>query len=145
MRCDRLSQSVCLVPSFGTQASQYFEIKLIMASNKPKQPTQGNRMAVTSSNESKQPERRRSGTINLRVGEAQKEVIERAAAIQGKSRTEFILDAAYRSATSFLLDRKFFLVDDATFEAFERQLEAEPDPQQLTALKALLERPAPWD
>ena len=28
---------------------------------------------------------------------------------------------------------------------FERQLEAEPDPQQLTALKALLERPAPWD
>jgi len=115
-----------------------------MASNKPKQPTQGSRMAVTSSNESKQPERR-SGTINLRVGEAQKEVIDRAAAIQGKSRTEFILDAAYGEATSFLLDRKFFLVDDATFEAFERQLEAEPDPQQLTALKALLERPAPWD
>lgn len=101
-------------------------------------------MAVTSSNETKQPERR-SGTINLRVGEAQKEVIDRAAAIQGKSRTEFILDAAYRSATSFLLDRKFFLVDDATFEAFERQLEATPDPQQLTALRALLERPAPWD
>ena len=102
-------------------------------------------MAVTSSNESKQPERRRSGTINLRVNEAHKEVIDRAAAIQGKSRTEFILDAAYRSATSFLLDRKFFLVDDATFEAFERQLEATPDLQQLRALKALLERPAPWD
>ncbi len=109
-------------------------------------------MAVTGSNETKQPQRR-SGTINLRVGEVQKEVIdsaeptlcERAAAIQGKSRTEFILDAAYRSATSFLLDRKFFLVDDATFEAFERQLEAAPDPQQLKALKALLERPAPWD
>ena len=116
-----------------------------MASNKPKQPTQESRMAVTSSNESKQPERRRSGTISLRVNEAHKEVIDRAAAIQGKSRTEFILDAAYRSATSFLLDRKFFLVDDATFEAFERQLEATPDLQQLRALKALLERPAPWD
>ncbi len=112
---------------------------------------------------------RRSGTINLRVGEVQKEAItstvgyandsaeptlcERAAAIQGKSRTEFILDAAYTEATSFLLeacawsndDRKFFLVDDATFEAFERQLEAAPDQLQLTALKALLERPAPWD
>jgi uncharacterized protein (DUF1778 family) len=104
---------------------------------------------------------RRSGTINLRVGEVQKEAItstvgyandsaeptlcERAAAIQGKSRTEFILDAAYTEATSFLLDRKFFLVDDATFEAFERQLEAAPDPLQLKALKALLERPAPWD
>jgi uncharacterized protein (DUF1778 family) len=92
----------------------------------------------------KQPERR-SGTINLRVGEVQKEAIDRAAAIQGKSRTEFILDAAYTEATSFLLDRKFFLVDDTTFEAFERQLEAAPDPQQLQALKALLERPAPWD
>ena len=47
----------------------------------------------------KQP---RSGTINLRVGAAQKDAIDccrrrqafRAAAIQGKSRTEFILDAA---------------------------------------------------
>jgi uncharacterized protein (DUF1778 family) len=92
----------------------------------------------------KQPERR-SGTINLRVGEMQKEAIDRAAAIQGKSRTEFILDAAYTEATSFLLDRKFFLVDDITFEAFERQLEAAPDPQQLQALKALLERSAPCD
>jgi uncharacterized protein (DUF1778 family) len=95
-------------------------------------------------NKTTKPERR-SGTINLRVAEVQKEAIDRAAAIQGKSRTEFILDAAYTEATSFLLDRKFFLVDDATFEAFERQLEAAPDPQQLKALKALLERPAPWD
>lgn len=95
-------------------------------------------------NKTTQPERR-SGKINLRVGEVQKEAIDRAAAIQGKSRTEFILDAAYTEATSFLLDRKFFLVDDATFEAFERQLEATPDPLQLKALKALLERPAPWD
>ena len=95
-------------------------------------------------NKTTQPERR-SGTINLRVGEVQKEAIDRAAAIQGKSRTEFILDAAYTEATSFLLDRKFFLVDDATFEAFERQVEAAPDPLQLKALKALLERPAPWE
>jgi uncharacterized protein (DUF1778 family) len=95
-------------------------------------------------NKTKQPERR-SGTINLRVGEVQKEAIDRAAAIQGKSRTEFILNAAYTEATSFLLDRKFFLVDDATFEAFEKQLEATPDPLQLKALKALLERPTPWD
>jgi uncharacterized protein (DUF1778 family) len=103
-------------------------------------------------NKTKQPERR-SGTINLRVGEAQKEAIDsaeptlcdRAAAMQGKSRTEFILDAAYSEATSFLLDRTFFLVDDATFEAFERQLEAAPDHRQVTAFTALLERPAPWD
>jgi uncharacterized protein (DUF1778 family) len=95
-------------------------------------------------NKTKQPERR-NGTINLRVGEVQKEAIDRAAAIQGKSRTEFILDAAYTEATSFLLDRKFFLVDDETFEAFERQLEAAPDSLQLEALKALLDRPAPWD
>lgn len=88
---------------------------------------------------------RRNSTINLRVGDVQKEAIDRAAALQGKSRTEFILDAAYTEATSFLLDRKFFLVDDATFDAFEKQLEAEPNPLQLTALKALLERTAPWD
>jgi uncharacterized protein (DUF1778 family) len=44
-------------------------------------------------NKTKQPERR-NGTINLRVGDVQKEAIDRSAAIQGKSRTEFILDAA---------------------------------------------------
>jgi uncharacterized protein (DUF1778 family) len=99
---------------------------------------------IMTTNTTKLSERRNS-TISLRVGEVQKEVIDRAAAIQGKSRTEFILDAAYTEATSFLLDRKFFLVDDATFEAFERQLEAAPDPLQLKALKALLDRPAPWD
>ena len=106
-----------------------------MTTNKPKQPA------------------RHSGKISLRVSEVQKEAIDLAAAIQGKSRTEFILDAAYTEATSFLLERlavydsnrKFFLVDDATFEAFEKQLEATPDPLQLTALKALLDRPAPWD
>ena len=90
-----------------------------------------------------QQSERRNNTINLRVGEAQKEAIDRAAAIQGKSRTEFILDAAYQEATSFLLDRKFFLVDDEKFEAFERQLEA-TTPSHLK-MKALLERSAPWD
>ena len=90
-----------------------------------------------------QQSERRNNTINLRVGEAQKEAIDRAAAIQGKSRTEFILDAAYQEATSFLLDRKFFLVDDEKFEAFERQLEA-TTPSHLK-IKALLERSAPWD
>ena len=98
-----------------------------------------------------QQSERRNNTINLRVGDAQKETIDccrgrqavRAAAIQGKSRTEFILDAAYQEATSFLLDRKFFLVDDEKFEAFERQLEA-TTPSHLK-MKALLERSAPWD
>ena len=90
-----------------------------------------------------QQSERRNNTINLRVGEAQKETIDRAAAIQGKSRTEFILDPAYQEATSFLLDRKFFLVDDEKFEAFERQLEA-TTPSHLK-MKALLERSAPWD
>ena len=59
----------------------------------------------------------------------------------------FPVDRAYSvmKIPSLLLDHKFFLVDDATFEAFERQLEAAPDPLQLQALKALLDRPAPWD
>ncbi len=54
-----------------------------------------------------------------------------------------LVRAAYQEATSCILDRKFFLVDDAAFEAFERQLEATtPDRQKL---KALLDRIAPWD
>ena len=86
-----------------------------------------------------------SDTINLQMGNVQKKTIEQAAAIQNKSPTEFILDTAYNEATKLLLDRKLFLVDDDTFETFEQQLEATPNPQELKALRSLLKHTAPWD
>jgi hypothetical protein len=43
-------------------------------------------------------------------------LIDRAAKVAGKSRSEFMLDAAYHEATSVLLDRRQFLLDAKTFK-----------------------------
>jgi uncharacterized protein (DUF1778 family) len=51
---------------------------------------------------------RRGETINLRVSQRQKIVIDRAAAALGRNRSDFMLDAASREAESVLLDRRYF-------------------------------------
>ena len=46
----------------------------------------------------------RTRTINLRIGDERRALIDRAAEATGKDRTEFMLDAATREATTVLLD-----------------------------------------
>jgi uncharacterized protein (DUF1778 family) len=46
--------------------------------------------------------------INLRVSRNQKALIDRAAEVQGRSRSDFMLEAACREAESVLLDQRYF-------------------------------------
>ena len=69
--------------------------------------------------------------------------MEQAARIRGKNRTEFILDAAVREAQATISEQETILVDEATFEEFERLLEA-PVPST-GALKELFATKAPWE
>ena len=85
----------------------------------------------------------RGETINLRASAEQKALIDRAAARLGKSRTEFMLDAARRAAVNTLLDQRIFLLDDAEYNEFIACLDAPARP--ITALKELLATPAPWE
>ncbi|MBI0500576.1 DUF1778 domain-containing protein, partial [Dickeya dianthicola] len=50
--------------------------------------------------------------INIRAKASQRELIDVAAKLLSKSRTEFILDAACREAEDVLLDQRLFLVND---------------------------------
>jgi uncharacterized protein (DUF1778 family) len=83
------------------------------------------------------------GLINIRVSRAERHVIDRAAKLAGKTRSEFMLDAARRAAQESLLETTPFVVDSPAFERFKAMLEAPA--QSNERLKALLRKQAPWD
>lgn len=84
-----------------------------------------------------------SHTINLRASSAQKALIDRAASVLGKSRTEFMLESARDAAEKALLDRRLFLLDDAQFADFAAALDAPIEPGD--GLRRLLATPPPWE
>lgn len=85
----------------------------------------------------------RSATVNIRIEPRQRDLIDRAAAVLGKSRSAFMLDAAARSAEELLMDRTLFALDADQWEAFERALDASPadNPE----LRKLMRAKAPWE
>lgn len=87
--------------------------------------------------------RLRAENINLRVSRAQKTLIDRAAETQGRSRSDFMLDAACRQAESVLLDRRYFILNEKDFRRFERLLDAPP--KSNPRLARLLATKAPWE
>lgn len=85
----------------------------------------------------------RGVTINLRANERKRDLIDKAAEAVGKNRSEFMLDAACREATSVLLDQRLFLLDEKSFKQFTAALDKRPSDNP--RLKRLLTTKAPWD
>jgi uncharacterized protein (DUF1778 family) len=84
----------------------------------------------------------RGVTINLRADTRKRALIDRAAAAVGKNRSEFMLDAACREATSVLLDQRFFILDEKAFEKFRAALDRPPADNP--KLRRLLSTKSPW-
>jgi uncharacterized protein (DUF1778 family) len=82
-------------------------------------------------------------TINIRAKARQRDLIDQAATLQGRSRSEFILDASCREAEDVLLDQVFFTVDGDTFEKFQALAEKPLEPTD--KLRRLLKTKAPWE
>ena len=89
-----------------------------------------------------QDSERRSAPINIRALPAQRQLIDRASALQGKTRSDFMLEAACREAEQVLADRRNFFLDDAAFAEFEAALSAPAKADE--QLHKLLTTPAPW-
>jgi uncharacterized protein (DUF1778 family) len=85
----------------------------------------------------------RGVTINLRADEKKRALIDRAAERVGKNRSEFMLDAACREATSVLLDQRLFMVNEKAFRRFAEALDrpTADNPR----LRRLLSTRAPWE
>ena len=82
---------------------------------------------------------KRSAPINIRCYQAQKNLIDQAAALQRKNRSDFILEAACREAENVLLDQRLFVWDEEQFAAFakaiSKPLAEEAKLQKLRAVK----------
>ena len=85
----------------------------------------------------------RRTALNIRIQPAVRELIDRAAQLAGKNRTDFVLDAARRAAEDTLLDRTVFTVSPAAYRQFLAKLDAPPRPNK--RLLKTMRTPAPWD
>ena len=74
----------------------------------------------------RQPPRR--DTLNLRIKPEERGLIDRAAALTGKTRTDFVLEAARRAAVDALTERTLFVVDEKAYTKFLAALDAPPRP-----------------
>src|ERR1700727_4034574 len=82
-------------------------------------------------------------TLNNRIQAEDRGLIDRAAQALGKTRTDFMLEAAYRAAEDALLDRTFFQASPEAYEQFLARLDAPPHPNE--RLRRTLAAKAPWD
>jgi uncharacterized protein (DUF1778 family) len=82
-------------------------------------------------------------TINVRVSTTWRDLVDNAASVLGKTRTDFIVEAARRQATDVLLDQRLFALDDGQYRAFLRTLEDPPPPNE--RLKRLMTGKSPWE
>lgn len=85
----------------------------------------------------------RIAPINLRALESQRNLIDRAATVLGKNRSDFMLETACREAENILLDQRLFMLNAADFDAFITTLDA-PVKDNPT-LRNLMARKAPWE
>jgi len=89
-----------------------------------------------------QQERGKREALNLRIKPQVRELIDRAAELAGKNRTDFVLDAARRAAEDTLLDRTVFTVSPEAYRQFLARLDAPPKPNR-RLVKTMQTRP-PW-
>ena len=81
-------------------------------------------------------------TINLRIATHTHQLIDDAAAILGKTRTEFMIDTARRQAINVLLDQRLFALDTSHYDAFTHALDNPPAPRP--KLRSLLRQTPAW-
>ena len=84
-----------------------------------------------------------SVTISLRANAAQRDLIDQAADRLGRSRSEFMLEAACRRAEDVLVDQAWFARDPKHVTAFQALVDAPPAPTD--RLRHTLNAQPPWD
>jgi uncharacterized protein (DUF1778 family) len=82
------------------------------------------------------------GSINLRIEAHTRQLIDDAATVLGKTRTEFMIESARRTAIDVLLDQRLFMLDSERHDAFVRALDNAPAPEP--KLRSLLLRKPAW-
>lgn len=85
----------------------------------------------------------RTAPINLRALDSQRNLIDRAAALLGKNRSDFMLETACREAENVMLDQRLFNLNNVDFDTFNQTLEAPV--KDNPALRKLMAKKVPWE
>jgi uncharacterized protein (DUF1778 family) len=89
------------------------------------------------------PAKRREYPISMRMPEADVAMIDRAAAMRGRSRTDFVRDAAVRAAEEVVMEHRVIQMSHEGFAEFLKILDEPPEP--IPEMVERLSRPAPWE
>jgi uncharacterized protein (DUF1778 family) len=86
---------------------------------------------------------RKEHPLSMRLPKSDIDIIDHAARLRGRSRTDFIREAAVRAAEATILDQSPIRMSAEGFRSFVEALSAEPKP--VTEMVEILRRPAPWE
>lgn len=86
---------------------------------------------------------RRSIPVSLRLPDGDVALIDRAAGLRGRSRTDFMREAAVRAAEVVVMEHRLIRMSPAGFAEFMDILSAPAAP--VTEMVDLAHRPAPWE
>ncbi|MFK3664197.1 DUF1778 domain-containing protein [Ochrobactrum teleogrylli] len=86
---------------------------------------------------------RKEYPISMRLPEADVAMIDRAATLRGRSRTDFVRDAAVRAAEEVVMEQSLIRMSPEGFDAFMEVFAAPAAP--VPEMVELAKRPAPWE
>jgi uncharacterized protein (DUF1778 family) len=89
------------------------------------------------------PTARKDHPLAMRLPEADLAIIDRAAHLRGRSRTDFVREAAVRAAEEVILDAAMIRMTPEGFAAFVEAVSAPAAP--VPALVDAFKRKAPWE
>ena len=85
----------------------------------------------------------RRETLNIRIKPEERNLIDRAARLRGKNRTDFILDAVRSAAEEALYDQAIIAADPEAYAKFLARLDMQPNPGE--GLRKTMQTSAPWE
>jgi uncharacterized protein (DUF1778 family) len=82
-------------------------------------------------------------TLNIRIKAEERSLIDRAARMRGKNRTDFILEAVRSAAEEVLFDQAIIMAGPDAHTKFLARLDQQPNPN--ARLRETMQTPAPWE
>lgn len=81
--------------------------------------------------------------VNLRIRTETRSLIDRAATMLGRTRSDFMIEASRRAAEDAILDQSVISVDRERYNAFVAMLDRPAQPNE--KLRKTMQTPAPWE
>ena len=89
------------------------------------------------------PAKKNEYPLSMRLPEQDIAIIDRAAALRGSSRTEFVRDAAVRAAEAIVMENTLLRMSPEGFSRFMTLIAGPAKP--VAAMVKLLKRKSPWE